>query len=39
MKIYINDKLRKEIIQYGKGSSFSEKAVELIRSELVKRKK
>lgn len=38
VKIYIKDITKKDIITYGIGKTFSEKAVELITSELKKRK-
>lgn len=38
VKIYITDRLKKNILEYGNGKSFSEKAVELIEKELEKRK-
>ena len=37
-KIYITDKVREEILTYGIGKNFSDKAVELINSEIKKRK-
>jgi hypothetical protein len=36
--IYINDKVKEEILAYGDGKSFSDKAVDLIMSELRNRK-
>ncbi|AYF54537.1 hypothetical protein DFH04_07375 [Clostridium novyi] len=38
VKIYITDKLKLDILEYGNGKSLSEKAVELIEKELEKRK-
>jgi len=38
MKIYINNEVREEIQQYGNGKNFSEKAVELIKSTINRRK-
>lgn len=36
-KIYLKENTKQEILKYGKGSNFSEKAVELIASEIKKR--
>ncbi|GMQ62338.1 MULTISPECIES: hypothetical protein [Vallitalea] len=38
-KIYITDKVKEDIAEYGLGKSFSDKAVELINSEIEKRMK
>lgn len=38
IKIYIRDSTKKDIIQYGIGKTFSEKTVEIITSELNRRK-
>ncbi|QZY55965.1 hypothetical protein [Crassaminicella profunda] len=38
-KIYITDKVKDAILTYGTGKNFSDKAVELINSEIQKRKK
>lgn len=37
-KIYLTDNLKQDILKYGYGKSFSEKAIELIKCELKKRK-
>ncbi|MBS4539642.1 hypothetical protein GOQ27_14300 [Clostridium sp. D2Q-11] len=37
-KIYIRENTKQEILKHGKGSNFSEKAVELIASEIKNRK-
>lgn len=39
VKIYITDEVKEEIAQYGCGNNFSQKAVELIKKEIVRRKK
>ncbi len=38
VNIYITEKVKEDISLYGIGNSFSEKATELIKSELEKRK-
>jgi len=38
VKIYINDEIKADILKYGRGNSFSEKAVELLLSEMCNRK-
>ncbi|SHH84327.1 hypothetical protein SAMN02745135_02367 [Caloranaerobacter azorensis DSM 13643] len=38
IKIYVNDYLKEDIEKYGVGKSTSEKAAELIKSEVLKRK-
>ncbi len=38
VKIYLTDDTKKDIIEHGMGNTFSEKAVEIINSELKKRK-
>jgi len=38
VKIYITDILKEDIIKYGIGNSFSEKTVEVIKSEIQNRK-
>lgn len=38
VKIYIADCIKKDILEYGIGKNFSEKAVDIIISELCKRK-
>ncbi|MFW6015669.1 MAG: hypothetical protein ACOCRK_04470 [bacterium] len=38
VKIYVTDMVREEIQEYGIGKSFSEKTVDLITSEIKKRK-
>lgn len=38
VKIYITDRVKEEIVEYGDGKSFSDKALDLIESELKRRK-
>lgn len=38
-KIYVNYYLKEDILEYGRGNTFSEKAVDLITSEISNRKK
>lgn len=38
VKIYITDRVKVEIIEYGIGKSFSDKALNIIESELKRRK-
>ncbi|OEH86388.1 hypothetical protein BHU72_13275 [Desulfuribacillus stibiiarsenatis] len=39
VQIYITQKTKDEILEFGEGNSLSEKAVELIHAEIHKRKK
>lgn len=38
VKIYITDTLKNDILEYGNGSSFSDKALDIIITEIYKRK-
>ena len=38
VKIYITDTLKEDILKYGNGTSFSDKAFDIIKTEVYKRK-
>lgn len=38
VKIYITDTLKEDILKYGNGTSFSDKALDILMTEICKRK-